>query len=174
MISTRRFLAIALCLIGGAAQAEVESDAAALCLRAAKNQAIFQMPPMGAVSRGGTEPGAVTCTWTFDGNAYGPGTLIVELATHLMQSEAAARTAIVIARLPENHRGKTLEALPKMGDGGNMLTVVEDRVVKVLEIEAIMGRRHFLMTVRSTGAYGLPDRVQWHAINFLGVGVHQF
>jgi hypothetical protein len=174
MACRSRLLLIALCLVGGAARAEVEPDAQTLCLHASKNQGIFEMQPTGAVARDGAEPGAVTCTWTFDGGAYGPGTLVVELVTHLLKSEAAARMAIVTARLPENHRGKTLEALPKMGDGGNMLAVIEDGVTKSLEIEAVMGRRHFLMTVRSTWAHGLPDRVRGSSLNFLGVGIRQF
>lgn len=143
-----------------------------LCAKAGRNTAIFELPPEESVARAGAQAGVVQCRWTFGASASAAG-LVVELATELLKSEAMARLAIEATRLPENHRGKTIEALPKMGDGGNLLTTVENGKLRFVEIEAVKGRQRFLMTVRPNVPGDLGYRVPGQSINFLGIGLQR-
>lgn len=152
-------------LSAAAAQAD---DATALCTRASRNAGIFELSPAGSDASAGH------CTWIFAGRASADGDLVVELTIGSMKSEAAARLAIETARMPENHRGKTIEALPKIGDGGNLLVTLEDGTPRLIEIEAVKGRNRFLLTVRSQSRASLSTGLTWQSISFLGGALAQF
>ena len=122
-----------------------------------------------ATARAGADAGSVICSWTFKPMARPE--ISVTLDSSLMASPLAARQAILMARLPENHRGKTVEPLPKLADDGLSRATVENGVTKLYEIEAVKGRRHFLLTVRPRDGGDVSYRTAGAAINFLGSGI---
>ncbi len=141
------------------------------CRRVGRNQAIFEMPllPGGASAAAGETSGAYTCVWVFErgnGEIYN-----VRLDSKPLASEAAARQAILLARLPENRRGKTVEPLPKLGDDGLSRATVENGAITLFELEAVKSRRHFLLTVRPLPGKDVNYRVSAASINFLGSGI---
>ncbi len=164
-------LLLAHALVGSSARADSPMEAQELCQKAGRNAPVFELLLAESTARSGTEPGSALCTWSFARPASASPELLVELKTELMPSQADARRAILISRLPENHRGKTIEALPKLGDGGNYRATVDDGATRALEIEATKDRRHFLLSVKPGTASPLTYRVLGQSINFLGVGI---
>lgn len=161
--------ALSLLVLASSARAETELDATEFCRRAAKNQAIFELFPDKAMAEAGSAAGAVTCRWTFTGRSD----VTVTLESKLLASPMAARQTILMARLPENHRGKTVEPLPKMGDDGLSRSTNEQGALRLYEIEAVKGRRHFLMTLRPNDGAPLNYRVTDASVSFLGVGIRE-
>ncbi len=72
--------------------------------------------------------GAIRCSWAFD-EVYGPA-LAVTLDATLLASETAARQAILMARLPEKNRGRTIEPLTGVGDDAIYRPTVEDGMTR--------------------------------------------
>ncbi len=149
--------------------AQGELDPSEFCRRAGRNQAIFEMQPAAATAEPGKEAGAVTCHWTFE--QFGHGEIEVGLDSKLLASPLAARQTILMARLPENHHGQTIEPLPKLGDDGLSRTTVENGATTRFELEAVKGRRHFLLTLQPHGGGVLTYRVTGASISFLGSGI---
>ena len=151
----------------GLAQERIDPDL--FCQKAGKNQAIYERMVAGTTARAGATPDAVACTWTF--NHLGEADVLVTLDSKLLKSPILARQTILMARLPENHRGKTVEPLPRMGDDGLSRATVENGAVKLFEIEAVQGRRHFRLTVRRRDGSAIGYRISSASINFLGSGI---
>ncbi len=158
---------LALGLSTGAAMAQDTPDPDEFCRKAGRNQAIFELLPKAATAQSGKAAGDVNCSWAFEGRVA----ISVALQSRLMHSPLAARQEILMARLPENRRGKTIEPLPKMGDDGLSRATVVDGKTTQYEIEAVKGRRHFLMTVRPSTEGDLDYRIQAASVSFLGVGI---
>jgi hypothetical protein len=96
---------------------------------------------------------------------------VVTLDSTLLASPTAARQAILMARLPERNRGRTIEPLTNVGDDAIYRATVEGRITKLLEFEAVKGRRHVVMTVRpATGTDLNYIRVR-ASIAFLAAGL---
>ena len=170
---SRRLLAAALATLlvypASLSWAEGELDPQEFCRRAGRNQAIFEMLPAAATAQPGKEAGAVACSWVFE--QMGHGEIVVRLDSKLLASPLAARQTILLARLPENHRGQTIEPLPRLGDDGLSRVIVEKGVTKRFELEAVKGRRHFLLTLQSRNGAELNYRVTGASIDFLGSGI---
>jgi hypothetical protein len=122
-----------------------------------------------ATAKAGATPDAVTCAWTF--NHLGEADVLVTLDSKLPESAILARQTILMARLPENRRGKTVEPLPRLGDDALSRATMENSAVKLFEIEAVQGRRHFLLTVRRRDGSAINYRISNGSINFLGSGI---
>jgi hypothetical protein len=153
------FLAV---LVAGSAHAQEADD---FCHRMGRNQAVFEMMLQSATAEALPKPGAMRCTWSFDQG------LEVALDSTVLRSETAARQTILMARLPERNRGKTIEPLTGVGDDALYRTTVENGVTRLLEFEAVKGRRHVLMTVRSRAAAGLTYIWLRASIAFLAGGL---
>ena len=155
--------ALALLLLAPAAAAQEDIDADDFCRRAGRNQAIFELPLDKATAQAGKVPGSVTCGWTFGGRS--PVTLTLD--SRLLSSPIAARHEILMARLPERNRGKAVTAL-RIGDDALGRATPDPGPVKLYEIEAVRGRRHFLLTVRAVPPDAdLNYRVQAFSSDFL-------
>ncbi len=77
----------------------------------------------------------------------------------------------MMARLPENHRGREIWPLPKLGDDGlSRATIKEGRITR-FEVEAVKGRRHFLLTLSPPRDGVLTNRTTGASIDFIGVGI---
>ena len=76
-----------------------------------------------------------------------------------------------MARLPENRRGKIVEPLPRLGDDGLSRATMENDAVKLFEIEAVQGRRHFLLTVHRRDGSAINYRISNASVDFLGSGI---
>ena len=150
--------------------AQESIDPELFCRTAGKNQSIYQELSLAdATARAGATPGAVTCHWTFSRSAGAD--VLVTLDSKLLKSVLVARQTILMARLPENHRGKSVEPLPRMGDDGLSRATRENGVLKLFEIEAVRGRRHFLLTVRTRDGSEINYRIPDASISFLGIGL---
>jgi hypothetical protein len=150
--------------------AQEAMDPELFCQKAGKNKSIYQeLLPVESTAQAGATAGAVTCRWTFSRSA---GTdVLVTLDSKLLPSTLAARQTILMARLPENHPGKTIEPLPRMGDDGLSRATRENGAIKTFEIEAVQGRRHFLLTVRARDGSAISHRIADASISFLGIGL---
>ncbi len=111
------------------------------------------------------KPGAMHCTWSFSDG------LEVALDSTVLRSETAARQTILMARLPEKNRGKTIEPLTGVGDDALYRTTVEDGVTRLLELEAVKGRRYVGMTVRSSARGGVTYIRLRASVAFLASGL---
>jgi hypothetical protein len=156
-------------LVGSPCLAQERIDAEAFCRKAGKNQAIYELSPAAAIAEGGAEAGAVTCRWTL-GRTEGADVLVT-LDSRVLKSATVARQTILLARLPENRQRKTVEPLPKMGDDGLSRATMEQGKLTLFEIEAVKGRRHFLLTVHARDGSGLTYRIADASISFLGAGI---
>lgn len=161
-------------LLSGAAWADSQQEAERLCLSAGRNAAIFEMLLVAATASGSPVTGVVACTWTF-ASADAPAgriDLALRLETSLFANETVARFAMTAAMLPENSRGWTVEALPRLGDGGVMRTASKEGSLGDMMIEAVKGRRRFVLTARPgpdrAGNHRLPGQV----VSFIGSGLH--
>jgi hypothetical protein len=161
-------------LLSSGASADSQEEAERFCARAGRNGAIFEMPQLAATASGSPTAGVVACTWSFAaaGSPAGRIDLTLRLETSLFANETVARFAMTAAMLPENNRGWTVvEALPKLGDGGVMRTATKDGVLSEIMIEAVKGRRRFVLTARPgpdrAGNHRLPGQV----VSFIGVGL---
>jgi hypothetical protein len=157
---------------GFGARADSQAEADQLCAKAGRNHAIFELLLASSKAEASPVAGVVGCSWAFAhaSSASGKIDLIVKLTTNLLPSEAAAMLAMKVALLPENNRGKTVEALPRMGDGGVYRTTVENGVLREIEIEAVKGRRRFVMTFRP-GPDRYTGRLVGQSISFMGIGL---
>ena len=158
---------LALLAVPCAAQEPIDPDL--FCQKAGKNQAIYERMVAEATAKAGATPDAVTCTWTF--THLDEADVLVTLDSKLFTSPILARQAILMARLPENHRGKTVEPLPRLGDDGLSRAAMENGAVTLFEIEAVQGRRHYLLTVRRRDGSALNYRISSASIDFLGSGL---
>jgi hypothetical protein len=158
--------ALPLLLLATAAGAQEDLDADEFCRKAGRNQAIFELMLDKATAQAGKVPGSVTCGWTFSGRT----SVTITLESRLLSSPVAARQEILMARLPERNRGKSVVAL-KIGDDALGRATPDTGAVKFYEIEAVSGRRHFLLTVRPTDGGDLNYRVQAFSGDFLGAGL---
>jgi hypothetical protein len=156
-------------LLAGHAHAESQAEADDFCRRMGRNQAIFELMLQATTAQALAKPGAMRCTWTF-AQVDGPE-LDVALDSTLLRSQTAARQTVLLARLPERNRGKTIEPLINVGDDGIYRATVEDGVTRLLELEAVKGRRHVLMTVRPRGGAGVPYFRVRASIAFLAAGL---
>ncbi len=160
-------------LLPAAASADSQEEAERLCARAGRNGAIFEMLELAATASGSPAAGVVACTWTFAaaGAPAGRVDLKLRLETSLFANETIARFAMTAALLPENNRGRAVEALPRLGDGGVVRTATKDGLLREMMIEAVKGRRHFVLTARPghdrAGNHRLPGQV----VSFIGVGL---
>ena len=87
-----------------------------------------------------------------------------------VKSVTAARQAILLALLPENRGGKTVEGLGGMGDAAVQRSTIKDKVLEQLEIEALQGRQRFVFTATprpKVATYRLPGQ----CLNFLGIAL---
>lgn len=158
--------------LAGHAHAESQAEADDFCRRMGRNQAIFELMLQATTAQALGKSGTMRCTWTF-AQVDGPE-LEVTLDGALERSEMAARQTILMARLPEKHRGKTIEPLINVGDDGIYRATIEDGVTKGLELEAVKGRRHVLMTVRHRTGVGMPYFRARQSIAFLAAGLAAF
>ncbi|MBS0550204.1 MAG: hypothetical protein JSR24_20800 [Proteobacteria bacterium] len=164
------FLAALLAMTAGPGFAQEPVDAGLFCQKAGRNKAIYQqLLPAGETARAGAVPGAVTCGWTFT-QFNGPDVLVT-LDSRPMKSPIVARQEILMARLPENRRGATIEPLPRMGDDGLSRAIRKDGALMLFEIEAVKNRRHFLLTVRTRDGAAIDQRIADATISFLGSGI---
>lgn len=167
-------LLLSVLLSSGGVSADSQEEAERFCARAGRNGAIFEMPQLAATASGRPTAGVVACTWTFAaaGAPAGRIDLTLRLETSLFANETVARFAMTAAMLPENNRGWTVEALPKLGDGGVMRTATKDGTVAEIMIEAVKGRRRFVLTARPgidrAGNHRLPGQV----VSFIGSGLN--
>lgn len=164
---------LAVSLLSRAATAETQKEAEALCAKAAKNAAIYELVLDKSEAQPLAAPGRVQCRWTFAKPAADKAEFVVDLRTEMLRSEAVAKLSVDTARLPENRKGRLIEPLPKMGDGGNMFTTVDQSVLKLIEIDAVKGRQRYLLTVRPTTPSGLNYRVPGQTLSFFGIGLGQ-
>jgi hypothetical protein len=150
--------------------AQESIDPELFCRKVGKNRAIYQDGLLSeATAQAGDTVGAVTCRWTLSRSA-GVDVLIT-LDSTLLKSPLVARQTILMARLPENRRGKAIEPLPRMGDDGLSRATMENGALKVFEIEAVQGLRHFLLTVRTADGSPINYRISDASISFLGIGL---
>ena len=156
-------------LAGTPCLAQEPVDAGAFCRKAGKNQGIYELLLEAAMAQGGADAGAVTCTWTF--GRLGVSDALVTLDSKLLKSATIARQAILLARLPENRLGKIVEPLPKMGDDGLSRATMDQGALTLFEVEAVNGRRYFLLTVRMRDGSAINYRVAGASIDFLGAGI---
>ncbi len=151
------------------ARAEDAVDAEAFCRKAGRNQAIFEMAMTKATAQAASAAGAVSCSWTF--KPIDKPEIVVTLDSKLFAAPVEAWQAILVARLPDNHRGKKIEPI-KIGDDALSRSTPEHGPVKQFEIEAAKGRRHFLLTVRPHDPAGeLSYRITGASIEFLRAGI---
>jgi hypothetical protein len=143
-------------LLAGHAHAESQAEADAFCGRFRPNPAIFELMLQAGTAAALPKPGGVRCTWSFEDG------LEITLDNTVLRSETAARQTILMARLPERNRGKTIEPLTGVGDDALYRATVEGGVTKLLELEGVKGRRHVLMTVRP-GADGGVNYIRLRA-----------
>jgi len=167
VIRAAAFILALLPAVPCAAQEPIDPDL--FCQKAGKNQAIYERMVAAATAKAGATPDAVTCTWTF--NRPDEADVLVTLDSKLLTSPILARQTILMARLPENRRGKTVEPLPRLGNDGLSRATMENGAVKLLEIEAVQGRRHFLLTVRRRDGSAINYRISSASIDFLGGGI---
>ena len=150
------------------AQEPIDPDL--FCRKAGRNQAIYQELSLStATAQAGAAAGAITCNWVF--HHQDRVDVLVTLDSKLLKSPFEARQAILVARLPENRRGKLVEPLPRMGDDGLSRATMESGQLKLLEIEAVKGQRHFLLTVRTRDGSGINYRIADATVSFLGIGL---
>ena len=159
-------------LLSGAASADSQEEAERLCLAAGRNGAIFERLQLAATASGSPVAGVVACTWSFAaaGAPAGRADLTVQLETSLFANETLARFAMTAAMLPENNRGWTVEALPRLGDGGVMRIASKDGVLREVMIEAVKGRRRFVLTAQVTGNAG-THRLAGQVLSFFGAAL---
>lgn len=163
---SRRLAALLLAaLLAGNASAQSQTEADEFCRRMGRNQAIFELMLQGATAQALPKPGAMRCTWSFDQG------LEVALDSTVLRSETAARQTILMARPPEKNRGKTIEPLTGVGDDAIYRATVEDGTTKLLEFEAVKGRRHVAMTVRAATGVDLNYIRLRASIAFLASGL---
>ncbi len=153
-------------LLAGNAQAQEAND---FCRRLGRNQAVLEMLLQASTAEALPKSGAIRCTWAFD--QVDVPELTITLDSTLLASPTAARQTILMARLPEKNRGKTIEPLIGVGDDGIYRATIEDGITKVVELEAVKGRRHVLMTVRPQTAAGLNYIRVRSSIAFLAAGL---
>jgi hypothetical protein len=159
--------ALSLLFLTSGVAAQEDLDADEFCRRAGRNQAIFELSMDKATAQAGTVPGSVSCSWTFSGRSP----VAITLESRLLSAPVAARQEILMGRLPERNRGKTLVAL-KIGDDALGRATAVDGVTRLYEIEAVKGRRHFRMTVRPLPPdSGLNFRIQAFSGDFLAAGI---
>ena len=157
------FLAV---LVAGSAHAQEADD---FCRRMGRNRAVFEMMLQSATAEALPKPGAIRCIWAFD--QIDTPELVVTLDSALLTSPTMARQAILMARLPEKNRGKRIEPLIGVGDDGIYRATIEDGITRALELEAVKGRPHVLMTVRPRTAVGVNYIRARQSIAFLAVGL---
>ena len=153
-------------LLAGNARAQEADD---FCRRMGRNQAIFEMMLQATTAESLPKTGAIRCTWAF-AQVNAPE-LVVTLDSTLLASQTAARQTILMARLPEKNRGRTIEPLTGVGDDAIYRATVEDGTTKLLEFEAVKGRRHVLMTVRPQGGAHVNHIRARASIAFLASGL---
>ncbi len=156
-------------LLAGPCFAQETVDAETFCRKAGKNWGIYEWFLDRTAARAGAMRGAVGCDWTFT-KSEKPD-LLVTLDSKLLASPMAARQAILTARLSENHRGKTVEPLPRRGDDGLSRATTQDGALKLFELEAVRGARHFLLSVRMRDGSEVNYRIAAFSPSFLGVGI---
>ncbi len=150
--------------------AQESIDPGLFCRTAGKNQGVYQeLMLVEATAQAGATAGTVACHWTFSRSTGAD--VFVTLDSRLLKSKLAARQTILLARLPENRRGKDIEPLPKMGDDGLSRATKENGALKLFEIEAVKERRHFLLTVRTRDGSEINYRIPAASISFLGIGI---
>ena len=164
--------AMALVLASVAASAFDQAEVDELCARAGRNQGIFELFLVEQKARPGPAADGFTCSWSFKHVSSGPGEIDLKLTLEMqpVKSVIAARQEILLALLPENHRGKKVEGLSGMGDAAVQRTTTKDKVVQQIEIEALKDRRRFVFTATpqaKVATYRLPGQ----CINFLGSGL---
>ena len=152
-------------LLAGKASAQTQTEAEEFCRRMGRNQALFELMLQATTSEALPKTGEVRCTWSFDQG------LEVMLDSTVARSATAARQTILMARLPERNRGKTLESLTNVGDDAIYRATVEGGTTKLLELEAAKGRRHVLMTVRPRSGAGVTYIRVRASIAFLASGL---
>lgn len=130
-----------------------------------RNQAIFELILQATTAEALPKPGAMRCIWSFDQG------LEVTLDSTVLPSQTAARQTILMARLPERNRGRTIEPLTGVGDDALYRPTVENGITKLLEFEAVKGRRHVVMTVRPATGAGLNYIRLRASIAFLAAGL---
>lgn len=160
-------------LWSGAASADSQEEAERLCGRAGRNGAILEMLQLAATATGSPVAGVVACTWTFAaaGAPAGRIDLTVRLETSFFANETVASFAMTAALLPENNRGWTVEALPRLGDGGVMRTATTDGRLREMMIEAVKGRRHYVLTARLGADRAANHRLSGQVLSFIGIGL---
>ena len=85
--------------------AQESIDPELFCRTAGKNQSIYQeLMLVKATAQAGATAGAIACSWAFSRSAGAD--VLVTLDSKLLKSKLAARQTILMARLPENHRGE--------------------------------------------------------------------
>ena len=156
-------------LLAGPCVAQEAVDAEAFCRKAGKNWAIYEWFLDRSAARAGAGPGAVACDWTFT-KSEKPD-LLVTLDSKLLASPMAARQAILMARLPENHCGKAVEPLPRLGDDGLSRATTQDGALMLFELEAAWGARHYLLSVRMRDGSDVNYRIAAFSPSFLGIGI---
>jgi len=150
--------------------AQESIDPELFCRTAGKNQSIYQeLLLVKAAAQAGATAGAVACSWTFSRSAGAD--VLVTLDSKVLKSTLVARQTILMARLPENHRGKSVEPLPRMGDDGLSRATKENGALTLFEIEAVKGQRHFLLAVRTRDGSEINYRIADASISFLGIGL---
>jgi hypothetical protein len=166
-------LLLSVLLPSGGASADSQEEAERLCLSAGRNGAIFEMLQVTATASGSPVTGVVACTWTFAAADAPAGRidLAIRLETNLFPNETVARFAMTAALLPENNRGWTVEALPRLGDGGVMRTAMKDGALREMMIEAVKGRRGFLLTARPGPDRAGNHRLPGQLVSFIGIGL---
>lgn len=160
-------------LLPSAASADSQEEAELLCARAGHNGPILEMLQVAATASGSPVAGVVACTWTFAaaGAPAGRIDLLLRLETSLFANETVARFAMTAALLPENNRGWTVEALPRLGDGGVMRTATTDGRLREMMIEAVKGRRHFVLTAQPGPDNASNHRLPGQVVSFFSVGL---
>jgi hypothetical protein len=145
------------------------------CERAGRNAPVFEMLAV-AASAHDRPGGGLACSWTFSrvGSAAGEVDLTVSLTAEPMASETAARQAVLLARLPENHRGKTVEVLVGFGDSSFHRSTIDNGLRRDLEFEAAKGRRRIVLTVQPRDGQPVDYRLLGQSINFFGVALGAF
>jgi hypothetical protein len=158
--------ALSLLFLTSGVAAQEDLDAGEFCRRAGRNQAIFELALDKATAQAGKDAGAVTCSWSFSGRSN----VTLTLDSRLLSSPLAARQEILMARLPERNRGKALVAL-RVGDDAIGRATPGTGAVKLYEIEAVKGVRHFLLTVRPADGGDVNYRIQAFSGDFLAAGI---
>ena len=167
-------LLLSMLLPSGGASADSQEEAERLCARTGRNGAIFEMLQVAATASGSPVAGVVACTWTFAaaGAPAGRIDLTVRLETDVFRNETVARFAMTAALLPENKRaGWTVEALPRLGDGGVLRTAMKDGTLREMMIEAVKGRRRFVLTAQPGPDRAHNHRLPGQLVSFIGIGL---